>query len=98
MTQIDFLSFAHLRLASELTPHKLKDEAETIMQNLVTLVQYTAVSNLHSFILLLQSFFQRSLGPLIAIPTYRLRIVIYPSLMANDLHFKLCTYSSSPQN
>ncbi|XP_057532344.1 protein PSK SIMULATOR 1 isoform X2 [Amaranthus tricolor] len=30
------------KLASELTPHKLKDEAETIMQNLVTLVQYTA--------------------------------------------------------
>lgn len=36
----------HLRLASELTPQKLKEEAETIMQNLMTLVQYTAVSNL----------------------------------------------------
>lgn len=29
-------------LASELTPQKLKEEAETIMQNLMTLVQYTA--------------------------------------------------------
>lgn len=30
------------KLASELTPQKLKEEAETIMQNLMTLVQYTA--------------------------------------------------------
>lgn len=37
------------RLGLELTPQKqLKDEAEMVMQQLMTLVQYTAVSMLNS--------------------------------------------------
>lgn len=43
------LSVVHpitFRLESELTPHKqLKEEAETVMLHLMTLVQYTAVSS-----------------------------------------------------
>lgn len=37
--------FYDFRLGSELTPQKqLKEEADTVMQQLMTLVQYTAVS------------------------------------------------------
>jgi len=36
------------RLASERTPqHQLKEEAESVMQELVTSVQFTAVSNIY---------------------------------------------------
>jgi nitrate/TMAO reductase-like tetraheme cytochrome c subunit len=36
------------RLASELTPqHQLKEEAESVMQEFVTSVQFTAVSNIY---------------------------------------------------
>lgn len=39
------VSFVIFRLGSELTPEKqLKDEAEAIMQQLMSYVQYTAVS------------------------------------------------------
>ena len=42
MVCFDFMMF---RLGSELTPQKqLKEEAEIVMQQLMTLVQYTAVS------------------------------------------------------
>lgn len=41
-------SFMTFRLGSEPTPqNQLKEEARTIMDQLMTLVQYTAVSNLH---------------------------------------------------
>lgn len=42
---MDFYFFIFFRLGSELIPQKqLKEEAETIMEHLKNLVQYTAVS------------------------------------------------------
>lgn len=42
---LPLVRFHYFRLESDFTPHKqLKEEAESVMQQLMTMVQYTAVS------------------------------------------------------